>query len=66
MTNGSLGYIDVGQIQNKGIIFYKGIIIFNNNATGNMKFLYDQIGLEIVTVEGSNPSSRIVKWYLYN
>ncbi len=55
-----IGY-DTGQIQNNGTILYKGIIIFNNNATGNMKFLDNKIGLEIATV-GGKYQSKILRW----
>ncbi len=56
-----IGY-DIGQIQNNGTIFYKGITIFNSNATGNMKFLDNQIGLHINTVGGNTHTSKIFKW----
>ncbi len=52
-----IGY-DIGQIQSNGTISYKGVIFFNNNATGNMKFLNNQIGLEIAT----NHAMKILKW----
>ncbi len=53
---------DIGQIQNNGTIFYKGITIFNNYATGNMKFLDNQVGLEITKVGGNNQTTKILKW----
>lgn len=52
---------DIGQIQNNGTAIYKGIMIFNNNATGNMNFLNNQVGLEIATVKGNNHTSKILK-----
>ncbi len=56
-----IGY-GIGQIQDNDTTLYKDIIIFSNNATGNMKFLDNQIGLEIATVEGSNQTTKILKW----
>ncbi len=53
---------DIGQIQNNGTTLYKGIIIFNNNATGKMKFLDNRTGLEIATVGGNNQTTKILKW----
>ncbi len=52
-----IGY-DIGQIQSNGTISYKGVIFFNNNATGNMKFLDNLVGLEIAT----NHIMKILKW----
>ncbi len=56
-----IGY-DLGQIQNNGTIIYKGIVFFNNNATGNMKFLNNVIGLKIATYEGNNQTTKIFQW----
>lgn len=56
-----IGY-GVGQTQNNGTVLFKDIIIFSNNATGKMKFLDNQIGLRIATVQGNNQSTKIFKW----
>ncbi len=56
-----IGY-GVGQIQNNGTMLFKDIIFFSNNATGNMKFLDNVIGLYIAKVEGNNQTTKIFKW----
>ncbi len=56
-----IGY-GVGQLQNNGTILFKDIIFFSNNATGNMKFLDNVIGLHISTVQGNNQTTTIFKW----
>jgi hypothetical protein len=56
-----IGY-DIGQLQNNGSIIYKGITIFNNNATGDMAFLNNLVGLHITTVQDSNQATKIWKW----
>ncbi len=33
-------------------------MIFNDNETGNVKFLDNQVGLEIAKVEGNNKSHK--------
>ena len=56
-----IGY-DIGQLQNNGSIIYKGITIFNNNATGDMAFLNNLVGLHITTVQDNNQATKIWKW----
>lgn len=56
-----IGY-DIGQLQNNGSIIYKGITIFNNNATGDMAFLNNLVGLHITTVRGNDQATKIWKW----
>lgn len=56
-----IGY-GIGQIQNNGTILFKDIIIFSNNATGNMKFLDNVIGLYTAKVEGNNQTTKILKY----
>ena len=56
-----IGY-GIGQIQNNGTALFKDIVIFSNNATGNMKFLDNQIGLRIATLQGNNQTTKIFKW----
>jgi hypothetical protein len=56
-----IGY-DIGQIQNNGSIIYKGITIFNSNATEDMAFLNNLVGLHITKVEGNNQATKIWKW----
>ena len=53
---------DIGQLQNNGSIIYKGITIFNNNATGDMAFLNNLVGLHITTVQDNNQATKIWKW----
>lgn len=52
----------IGQIQNDGTVLFKDIVIFSNNATGNMKFLDNQLGLSIATLQGNNQTTKIFKW----
>jgi hypothetical protein len=56
-----IGY-DIGQLQNNGSIIYKGITIFNSNATEGMSFLNNLVGLHITKVEGNNQSTKTWKW----
>lgn len=56
-----IGY-GIGQIQNNGTVLFKDIVIFSNNATGNMKFLDNQIGLSISTLQENNQTTKIFKW----
>ena len=56
-----IGY-DIGQLQNNGSIIYKGITIFNSNATEGMAFLNNLVGLHITKVEGNNQSTKTWKW----
>jgi hypothetical protein len=56
-----IGY-GIGQTQNNGTALFKDIIIFSDNATGNMKFLDNQIGLRIATVQENNQTTKIFKW----
>ena len=52
----------IGQIQNNGTTLFKDIIIFSDKATGNMKFLDNQIGLRIATVQENNQTAKIFRW----
>ena len=56
-----IGY-DIGQIQNNGSIIYKGITIFNNNATEDMAFLNNLVGLHVTIVQDNNQATKIWKW----
>ena len=55
------GY-DIGQLQNNGSIVYKGITIFNSDATEDIAFLNNLVGLHITIVEGDIQATKIWKW----
>jgi hypothetical protein len=55
------GY-DIGQLQNNGSIIYKGITIFNDNATEDMAFLNNLVGLHTTMVQDNNQATKIWKW----
>jgi hypothetical protein len=46
-------------MQSNGTGFCKDIIFFIDNATGNMKFLSNVVGLYIATIEGQNKATKI-------
>lgn len=50
------------QIQNNGTGLCRDIIFFSDNASGNMKFLSNVVGLEIATLEGKSQATKIWKW----
>lgn len=50
------------QMQNNGTGFCKDIILFSDNATGNMKYLSNVVGLGIATIDGKNQTTKIWKW----
>lgn len=56
-----IGY-GTGQIQNNSSILVKDVIFFSNDATGDLKFLNNLVGLKIKTVEGNTSTVKIWKW----
>lgn len=55
------GY-DIGEMQNNGSIIYKGITIFNSDATGDMALLNNLVGLHVTIVQDNNQATKIWKW----
>jgi len=48
--------------KNNGSIIYKGITIFNSDATEDMAFLNNLVGLHIIIVQDNNQATKIWKW----